>query len=529
MIFVLVLYSLLSLILLNYYQYAVNSDGISYIGIAQKYALGNWIEGTNAYWGPLFSWLLAPFLLSGFKPLSALYSAKILSLIIGFFTILGVNRLSHKFGIHDMLRIAILISIIPLILFSSLLDVTPDLLVTCIFIYYLSIIFDPEYSNYWFNGVSCGLMGALAYFSKSYALPFFVVHFVLFNLFYYFKGYKTENYFKGDETWNKGDTTEKNRKVLKNLFLGLVVFFVISGLWTATITEKYGEFTIGTAGDYNKAFIGPESQGNPINYQGLIKPPTNTAFNSWEDPSYFKMENWSPFESWYNFKYQLMLIGKNFISIINIIEYFSLLSLIIIIASMIFIFKSNVEKTLKDKLIYLLVTMLIYSGGYSFILVEIRYLWLIYILLIINGILLLKIFFKMGILDLKFRKVLLILLVFSFMVVPTIGLVQNVNAGGVDYELSKILKSEFGINGNIASNQEWEGNSHLAYFLNSTYYGVTKNTTNYQDLQDELERNNIDYYLVWDKTDNLQLSDYREITAGKINGLRIYSLKKSLN
>ena len=58
----------------------------------------------------------------------------------------------------------------------------------------------------------------------------------------------------------------RERKVLKNLFLGLVVFFVVSGLWAGTISEKYGKLTISTAGEYNQALVGPEYGENTMEY-----------------------------------------------------------------------------------------------------------------------------------------------------------------------------------------------------------------------------------------------------------------------
>ncbi|MCE7697954.1 MAG: hypothetical protein K8E24_003660 [Methanobacterium paludis] len=331
--------------------------------------------------------------------------------------------------------------------------------------------------------------------------------FILFNLIYYFRGLNSQ----------------KKRNVLKNMVLGLFVFFVIGGLWAGTISEKYGELTIGTSGAYNQELVSPGSQGHPMYYQGLLKPPNNSAVSVWEDPSSFKMESWSPFQSVNYFEYQLNLIWKNILSVINILEFFSLLSLIIIIASILFIWKSNSERALKTKLIYLLVTILIYSGGYCFILVEWRYLWLVCFLLMFTGAYLIDIYFRNRSFNVNIRNILMVLLVFSFMIIPVNSLIQNADLGEGVYHLSQSLGNDYGIHGNIVSNGEWEGTLHISYYLNSKYYGITKNTTDINDLQKQLENNNIDYYFVWDKNDTLQFSDYKEITGGKITGLKIYS------
>jgi hypothetical protein len=43
-------------------RHEVISDGISYIEIAQHYAQGDWHNAINAYWSPLFSWVIAALL-----------------------------------------------------------------------------------------------------------------------------------------------------------------------------------------------------------------------------------------------------------------------------------------------------------------------------------------------------------------------------------------------------------------------------------------------------------------------------------
>lgn len=39
-------------------RYKMNPDGISYLDIADAYSQGRWTEAVNAYWSPLYSWLL---------------------------------------------------------------------------------------------------------------------------------------------------------------------------------------------------------------------------------------------------------------------------------------------------------------------------------------------------------------------------------------------------------------------------------------------------------------------------------------
>lgn len=511
---VLAIYFIIGLLLIENYQYIINSDGISYINIAQKYLSGNYSEAINGYWGPLFSWLLTPFLLFGSTPLHALYASKLLSLFIGFFTIIGFKLLIERFKMKRVIKVPILISLIPIVLYFAFNLISPDLLITCILIYYFYFIFDPRYDSQLYNGFLCGFIGGLAYLSKSYALPFILAHFVLFNLIYYYKSI----------------SRRKKRKILKNLFFGLTVFLIISGLWIGLISNKYGEITIGTTGVYNHNLVGPESSGHPMNYQGLIKPPYDTSISIWEDPSHLKMESWSPIQSWSYFEYQMKIILDNIILIFISIEFFSLLSIIIVASSIIFLFKSS-DSISKDKIMYLLITILLYIGGYSLILVEIRYLWPVYILLILMSGYLLSLCYSTFKLKESMKTVIILLLVASFLITPIYGLINFFNVEENIYDISENLKNNYGMHGNIASNSEWELTIYFVYYIGGKYYGQTKNASDSFGLEKELEANNIDYYMVWGNFKEYEYLShhFNEITNGTTNNLKIYSLKNNSN
>ena len=501
---VLGVYLLIGLVLLNYYQYYFTSDGISYITITQKYLIGDWGNAINAYWGPLLSWLMVPFLFFSSSPLENLYLAKLLNLIIGFFTIIGVKLLSDKFGIKNEVQIVFLFSLIPAMLIFSLLYISPDLLVVCCLVFYLSFFFDEHYSYNIKNGIFCGLFGGLAFLTKSYAFVLFLFHFTIFNFYFYFRNVS-------------------NRKVvLKNFLLGLSVFFIISGAWTGVISDKYGYLTIGTAGGYNYELVGPESRGQATGYQGLMNPPNNSAVSAWEDPSFFKMNSWNVFGSWNNFKHQLNLILKNSINILFIFVNYSFLSLTILIVTILFIIKTNFKES-RRKIVCLLATILIFPVFYAFIVVENRYLWLVYILTMITGIYLINHFYNVDRLNKFSRYILLAFLLTSFIVTPIMNLANTFNVGNDEYILSQSLENVYNVKGNIASNDKWESSLYLAYFLNSKYYGITINNGDVNSVNDQLTSSEIDYYLVWGDNGGYQLSDYKEITNGRIPWLKVYS------
>jgi hypothetical protein len=514
----LVIFWILGVYLLKYYQYSISGqDLISVISIGQLYAEGDLHNAINGYWGPLFSWLLVPFLLFKSSQFFALYSTKILSLIIGFFTLIGIRFLSYRFEMDEKIRLSILFLMIFVVLYFSLIPsfFPMDLLLLCFLVYYLYFIFDPNYSDKLFNGFVCGILGAMAYLTKEYALPFFIVHFVLFNMFHYVNDI----------------SRVKRRKILKNFAIGIVVFIIIAGAWSAVISDKYGKITTGTAGQYNYELVGPNSQGIPM-WNGFMKPTNDKAITTWEDPSYDKLINWSSFHSVKNFIFQLTIIGNNIIKTIGIIQTFSIFAILILIAYIVICIQPPRKLISDTDYLYPLTTILLFIGGYILVFVEFRYLILVNILLILmGGYLINKLFKKTSLIDIG-KIVLIILFISSFILLPVTSITQGINQGMYIYDLSNILSNQYNIHGNLASNGEnsqYYTSEGVAYFLNSQYYGT--NLINWKISSDsELENNfikyKIDYYLLWDNsTANINLlSKYKEVTNGTIAGLKVYAI-----
>lgn len=504
LVIILVLYLILAVILLGYYQHQINPDGVGYIQTAEKYLSGDLYGAINAYWGPLLSWLLIPFLYFNQNPAYALYSSKILSIIIGFFTIIGVRQLSYRFELDETVRTTLLLMMVPILLYFALSVITPDLLVVCVLVYYLSIIFNPEYPDKISNGILCGALGAVAFFAKSFIFPFFIAQFLALNLLHY--------HYRRDYP---------RIKITRNMLMGFLVFLLISGVWIGLISSKEGELTVGTSGGYNHALVGPESSGFPQFYQGLSAPG--------EIDQQEALKEWSPFESWSNFTFQLRLIWNNLWQTVSIYQFFSCLSILIILCSLLLLirpFKKFAGKDDREIIIFSLITFLIYSGGYLPVLVEDRYLWPMYLLLILLGGLLISLIFKnspvkksnyMSLL----KGVTLILFTLSFILMPVNFLHTNIDTGEDVYTLSETLKTQYGVHGNIATNDRLMDTQFLSFYLNTTSFGQSKRDISDAELQLQLEKYSIDYYFVWGNS-TPSLTGYTEITRDRIRDLKIY-------
>lgn len=517
------IYLLICIILINHYQYETGNDLISYINIACLYLEGDIPNAINGYWSPLLSWIVLPFLwIYGSSPLNALYAYHISQIVIGLFTLIGAFFLSSRLRLNDVWRTLVLLSVLPFIICLALTSVQPDFLLICILLFYFYVIFDEDYPKNLSHGVVCGVLGSITYMTKSYALFFFLGHFTIFNILHYFNNF----------------TSIDKKRTVTNFFVGLVVFLVISGLWVGVISTKYNDFTYSTSSKFNHAILGPESPGHPTSWPGLITPPYQKAVSAWDDPSLLKVESWNPFESINHILYQLSLIKKNLIDLIGIYISFTILSLIIIPVGIILSIMSlkkplNWKKILKQKeLIYLLTTILIYPMGYLVLTLEARYVWIVYILLLLMGLNILKQLFQKKYFTKSCKIVLTTLLIVSFLILPINGIIYYYDMDKSLVDISNGLKEIHPIHGNIASNGNmrnggYKQSLYLSYYLESRYYGFTDDISGLE-LKKQLDNHEINYYILWENyyaDPQLVSGNYPEITEGRIEGLKIYSIK----
>ena len=219
----------------------------------------------------------------------------------------------------------------------------------------------------------------------------------------------------------------------------------------------------------------------------------------------------------------MKLIWSNLIYTFVLIEVFMPIAILILISMLLFIFKSKNDMYSKTILKYSLLTMLIYVGGYTLIIPEWRYLWFIYILIMVTSFVMIDSLYKNLNISINTRNILLFLLIFSFAIQPVIEVTSfYLTPSNNSYILSNNLKEDYGLSGNIASNNDWMEMYTISYYLNGKYYGIPQKTNNSLNLQQELLNNNIKYYFVWNGTEDLNLSHYHQISNGKIEGLKIY-------
>lgn len=508
----LIIYSTLCLYFLyiNNFRYLIHSDGISYIEIAKRYLNGDFFNAINGQWSPLTSWLTVPFLALGIDPFLSIH---FLSIIIGFFIIIFTKLMFDNLNIDNILQFPLLISFTFVICLFTLTEGVPDTLCLSVLIFYVFYLTQDKFKEKKISGLIIGIIGGIAYLAKSYNFYFFILHFSVFSFLFIF---------------NAKDRAEKKSLLIK-WTTGIFVFGLISAVWIGLLTNKYDEFMVTSATDYNFSFIRPGSTGHMALTDGLMAPHNETAFSIWEDPTYMEKTLWSPFQSKTDFKYLI----SNTIS--NIYEYLLNISrnpvfVFAIIFTIAYLIKFKYD-ALKMKPFYLILTIVLHPLGYFLLFVETRYIYIIHLLLyILSGYAIAVIFKNFKII--KPQKIFIIsclcIYILSYQFLSLLEWQKKqVNPKKIVYDISCEIKNIIDLeNKKIASKSlEIHHDIYLAYYLGAKYYGYVKNNISCDKIKEELIKYDIDYFIVHGELDE-QIDILTEEL--ELENMTIYKVEKTI-
>jgi hypothetical protein len=228
----------------------MDPDGISYLEVAQAYAQGRWNDAFNAYWSPLFSWILAVFL-KVVHP-SSYWEFPLIHLIIFFiylFVLASFDDLLRQFlawhktpaadadpGWHTLPEALWEWIGYALILWCTLwalglAQATPNLLVSGFIFLSVGIAFRLQRENVsgWLYVLS-GVVLGFAYFAKAYAFLFGVA-------------------------WILGMTGAAflQRRPIRRYALTLAVFIIVTGPYIGLLSRTKKHWTFGDASSINYA------------------------------------------------------------------------------------------------------------------------------------------------------------------------------------------------------------------------------------------------------------------------------------
>ncbi|MFC1960132.1 hypothetical protein ACFLYO_05440 [Chloroflexota bacterium] len=327
----------------------LNPDAVSYLTIAQRYAQGEFV--VRGYWSPLISWLLAPPIALGIGPQ---LSVNILMVIVGLVFSLLCLPLAKRFGLGRLYRLGIFIVIAIISLYYLFTDITPDLLGGIFVLLYFLVVTDRRYLERPVSlGSAAGLVGALAYYGKYYNIAFVAVHLIIHAGLLFFS------------------RPTQRKQILLATSTALAALFILISPWIYGIYQRYDTITISTSAAANRAIVGPPlaDGSSPPGHQcwgsQLCDKPDDTLF-PWEDPQIEYYIPWSPFDNTDNLTYFVKLVASNIKQWPETltVRHLQSLSVLILGLSLVAAILFWKDTNARHQLIWLLLTIALYSGGY---------------------------------------------------------------------------------------------------------------------------------------------------------------------
>lgn len=472
----------------------INPDSISYFSISKKYFDGNFNDAINAYWGPLFSWIIIPSFILKIEP--HIYARVIFGFISiifffltdKFFIRLNLNQNIRSLGIYFLILPAV---------FFTFYRLTPDYLLLILTMSYVYVTLDRNYFSNRKQIFSSSVLGFLMFLTKSYGLMFFLSYQTILFLIESFLNKKI------------------SKTVLSNYLLSIILFVFLISPWIYLISNKYGQFTISTSGTINIRIVNPELNfRHPPIEIGFVSPSDDNGISAWDDPDLKKYPQWNPLSSFSNFKYILNNTVKNVFKLFVFIFAFAPL-----LAPLVFFIKKREFGNVT--LVQLLLAGLIFGLGYTPIYVENRYIWPSFIFFTITGLYILNSNLLKYFIDTTKYFGLTLILIFSFIPFFIYGISQQLPTTSA-YTQAKLIKKDFNISGNFASTNYWDHGLALSYFLNSKFYGTEKKLPiNNPDLVEKAKKMGINY--IFDYSKNSEIVNGLKF-IGKIDTISIYKV-----
>lgn len=483
-----------------HYQYYVDPDGTAYLTIAARYAAGDFAKAVNGYWSPWSCWLTAGLIRSGIAPVP---SGVIINTLgaAGFLFI--TNSFFIKFGIHTKL-LWLFNTALSLFLCYAIFWQSFDDLWECFFLLStLRIMLTDGFKNNALLWVACGIIGALAYFAKAYAFPFFILN-TLVCTYFICKDNKTR--------W------------LKSALTAILVMVVCSLPWIMALHDKYHIWTTSTSGSLNMSWY---LVGHPYWKQGinqLIPPFYPDSPYYWEDPYWANGATPHFWDSWQLFGRQLLRIIQNLykltISMAQLSLFFPL------IAFMTLGFINRKRKSTPDASFIASISFFLFPLGYILVNFEARYIW--YMLPL--GLIIAGLFIQNHLAGKKYASLISWALALSLIVYPAWGMFRMYDQGKEDFIISEKLK-KLNIHGSFTAitkpGLESQSMERIAYFSGNQLFSIPAQDAKPAAILEEMRRYHVKYFFAYRSAAGAPFHDelgrpFPEITQGAIPGLSIF-------
>ncbi len=351
---------------------AINPDGIIYIRKAAFLLRGNFWQSVSGYWSPAISWCVALLLRlhHGTDPLHAIHAVLA---FWGFTWVLASCALLRSLLPQRTTTAALWRLLAGIALAFSggrqaVSLITPDLLLGTMLVAYLATVSTGSFTKLRRTTFFAGLWAGVGYLCKSYALPFFCLHFPLTVAYRYGSAHRGRN-------WTPGETVESItiQKAVATLLLGMLGFAIPALPWVGLISHKYGRFTVSMVYHHNHMNVAPRPIQEALPDFCVIPP--DPYLSIWEGLDPGPRRDWSPFTSLQNVGYQLQIVADHAWLIIVDVAKFDDAGLVLAAALVALLpFQKTIPRpTLSPVPIWIVLTCVVYCFGFLIVAFEVRY------------------------------------------------------------------------------------------------------------------------------------------------------------
>lgn len=325
----------------------LNTDAVAYLRLASYYANGQTDLMISGYWGPLLSWLIAPWLRLG---VDALVAGRIVMAWSGLVFWWGCVGLFGAVGLPERGRILGTWAVVLATVYWSVRFLTPDLLVSGLTCAALATMLGGGWCANRTKAVRAGALWGVAYLAKAVALPLAVLDGAVITMLWWTRlkelGRSVEDESATPEVHGSSASAigpDKRRPAssgqarqredregqtalpagtsvghrgepwlaVRQLLLTWLVCALVAAPWIVVLSLKYQAPTFSTSAGIAHAVAGPPdvARYHPA-LRTLHRPPPGRV-TAWEDPDPGAYAYWSPFAGADAFWHQVKLVARN--------------------------------------------------------------------------------------------------------------------------------------------------------------------------------------------------------------------------
>lgn len=460
-----------------YYQYYVDPDAVAYLTIAKRYAAGDVKTAVNGYWSPWSCWLTALLIRQGMEA----FKAAIFINAMGGLGFLAASYVLFVRLIKDNVTLLALSSTLAVFLVYAVFKQSfADLWYMFFLMGTLLWMLHKHFIHKPLLWVVTGIFGALAYFAKAYAFPYFLLSTLVAVAFLIKRNAATFSYKK----WL--------------IVSGVIIMsmLLISAPWIGALHEKYSRWMTSASGSLNLSWY---LVGHPFFKEGitlLIPPVYPDAVYYWEDP--FLANGAAPhfYQSPWLFLMQIVRLGYTLLKLVNSMNELSAFFLLISLVGTGIVFIKKIRTSFPDELFLICILFLLFPSGYLFINFESRYLWYLLPFSMIIGAMLIGKLSRL-ISNKRTIRIVLAIFCFSYLVFPVWDMKALYRAGEKEYHLAQELKKQH-IKGTFVANiyrlEPLQEVIRVAYFSGNSMYYMPWAPRDKYELLNELHRYQVTYY-----------------------------------